>query len=84
MPPAPPAAPSPAKAPPTAPRPRRDGAVRRAAWTVAALVALLVAVVLSLAVGARTVAPGTVVEALFQGPRARTPRWSGRCGCRAR
>ncbi|MGX1713355.1 FecCD family ABC transporter permease [Streptomyces albidoflavus] len=67
MPPAPPAAPSPAKAPPTAPRPRRDSAVRRAAWTVAALAALLVAVVLSLAVGARTVAPGTVVEALFQG-----------------
>ncbi|MER7783142.1 iron ABC transporter permease [Streptomyces albidoflavus] len=67
MPPAPPAAPPLAKAPPPASRPRRDSAVHRAAWTVAALVALLVAVVLSLAVGARTVAPGTVVEALFQG-----------------
>ncbi|MEV3990582.1 iron ABC transporter permease [Streptomyces sp. NPDC049837] len=40
---------------------------RRVAATAAALVALLVAVLLSLAVGARAIAPGTVVDALLHG-----------------
>ncbi|MFI6285886.1 FecCD family ABC transporter permease [Streptomyces sp. NPDC051018] len=46
---------------------RRALAVRRIGWTAAAVVALLVAVLLSLGVGARSIAPSTVFEALFQG-----------------
>ncbi|AXG79464.1 FecCD family ABC transporter permease [Streptomyces paludis] len=48
---------------------RRRGvpAVRRAGWTAVALVALLLAVLLSLAVGARAVAPSAVVDALLRG-----------------
>ncbi|MFF0449110.1 FecCD family ABC transporter permease [Streptomyces sp. NPDC004609] len=46
---------------------RRALAVRRIGWTAAAVVALLVAVLLSLGVGARSIAPSAVFEALFQG-----------------
>ncbi|MFI6699787.1 FecCD family ABC transporter permease [Streptomyces sp. NPDC050509] len=53
---------------PTTPPPRtaRGGlVVRRIGWTVAGVVAVLLAVLLSLAVGARAVAPSTVVDALL-------------------
>ncbi|MGW4032866.1 FecCD family ABC transporter permease [Streptomyces sp. NPDC004838] len=46
---------------------RRALAVRRTGWTAAAVLALLVAVLLSLGVGARAIAPSAVFEALFQG-----------------
>lgn len=48
-------------------RTRRALVTRRIGWTAAAVVALLVAVLLSLAVGARAVAPSTVVDALLHG-----------------
>ncbi|MEW1723685.1 iron ABC transporter permease [Streptomyces sp. NPDC093109] len=41
--------------------------VSRAGWTAVALVALLLAVLLSLAVGARAVAPSAVIDALLRG-----------------
>lgn len=40
---------------------------RRISWTAAAVVALLVAVVLSLAVGARQISPGEVLDVLLHG-----------------
>ncbi|MFE7135206.1 FecCD family ABC transporter permease [Streptomyces sp. NPDC057638] len=46
---------------------RRALAVRRTGWTAAAVVALLVAVLLSLAVGARSIAPSVVFDALLHG-----------------
>jgi iron complex transport system permease protein len=46
---------------------RHGLAARRAGWTVAAVVALLLAVLLSLAVGARAVPPSAVFDALFHG-----------------
>ncbi|OON72351.1 FecCD family ABC transporter permease [Streptomyces tsukubensis] len=46
---------------------RRALLVRRTGWTVAAIVALLLAVLLSLAVGARTIAPSAVLDALLHG-----------------
>lgn len=46
---------------------RRALAVRRIGWTAAAVLALLLAVLLSLAVGARAIAPSTVFDAVFQG-----------------
>ncbi|MER5769848.1 FecCD family ABC transporter permease [Streptomyces sp. NPDC001985] len=46
---------------------RRALAVRRIGWTAAALAALLIAVLLSLAVGARAVAPSAVFDALLNG-----------------
>ncbi|MFI2212054.1 FecCD family ABC transporter permease [Streptomyces sp. NPDC020141] len=46
---------------------RRALALRRIGWTVAALAALLVAVLLSLGVGARSIAPSTVLDALWNG-----------------
>ncbi|MFE3825830.1 FecCD family ABC transporter permease [Streptomyces sp. NPDC059092] len=52
--------------PTTSPRTARGGlVVRRVGWTVAGVVAVLLAVLLSLAVGARAVAPSTVVDALL-------------------
>ncbi|WP_267242813.1 FecCD family ABC transporter permease [Streptomyces sp. PR69] len=42
-------------------------AARRIGWTVAALVALAVAVLLSLGVGARAIAPSTVLDAVLHG-----------------
>ncbi|MFH8614806.1 FecCD family ABC transporter permease [Streptomyces sp. NPDC017979] len=45
---------------------RRALAARRIGWTAAAVAALLVAVLLSLGVGARTIPPSAVFEALFQ------------------
>ncbi|MBC9716502.1 iron ABC transporter permease [Streptomyces sp. TRM66268-LWL] len=50
-----------------APTAHRTFAVRRLALTGAALVALLLAVLLSLAVGARPIAPSAVLDALFNG-----------------
>ncbi|MCF3103979.1 iron ABC transporter permease [Streptomyces roseoverticillatus] len=47
--------------------PRSSLVRRRIGWTVAAVAALLVAVLLSLAVGARPVAPGHVLDALLHG-----------------
>ncbi|MBB5119454.1 iron ABC transporter permease [Streptomyces eurocidicus] len=44
---------------------------RRIGWTVAAAVALLAAVVLSLAIGARPVAPGQVLDALLHDGRSK-------------
>ncbi|MFD3516065.1 FecCD family ABC transporter permease [Streptomyces sp. NPDC058657] len=58
--------PPPRPAPP-APRPRRATVTRRLCWTAAAVVALAVAVLLSLAVGARGIAPSTVFDALLHG-----------------
>ncbi|MFI1399440.1 FecCD family ABC transporter permease [Streptomyces sp. NPDC020681] len=46
---------------------RRAFAVRRIGWTTAAVVALLFAVLLSLAVGARAIAPSAVFDALLHG-----------------
>ncbi|MEV7426306.1 MULTISPECIES: FecCD family ABC transporter permease [unclassified Streptomyces] len=46
---------------------RRGVVARRAGWTVAAVVAVLLAVLLSLAVGARAVAPSAVLDALLRG-----------------
>ncbi|MFP3991688.1 iron ABC transporter permease [Streptomyces sp. E11-3] len=46
---------------------RRSLVVRRIAWTVAAIAALAVAVLLSLAVGARPIAPSVVFDALLHG-----------------
>ncbi|GAA1350320.1 iron chelate uptake ABC transporter family permease subunit [Streptomyces beijiangensis] len=40
---------------------------RRTAWTAAAVLALLLAVLFSLAVGARTIAPSAVIDALLHG-----------------
>ncbi|WP_405752376.1 iron ABC transporter permease [Streptomyces sp. NBC_01411] len=45
---------------------------RRAAWTAAAVVALLLAVLLSLAVGARAIAPSAVIDALLHGGHSNT------------
>ncbi|WKU46421.1 iron ABC transporter permease [Streptomyces sp. VNUA116] len=47
--------------------PRSSLVRRRIGWTVAAVAALLVAVLLSLAIGARPVAPGHVLDALLHG-----------------
>ncbi|GHH46818.1 FecCD family ABC transporter permease [Streptomyces candidus] len=54
---------------PAPPPSRGRGATltRRFGWTAAAVAALLVAVLLSLAVGARTVAPAAVLDALVHG-----------------
>jgi iron complex transport system permease protein len=55
---------------PGAPAPPGGGRAlitRRVAWTAAAVLALLIAVVLSLAVGARAVPPMTAVDALLHG-----------------
>ncbi|MFJ2648917.1 FecCD family ABC transporter permease [Streptomyces sp. NPDC087420] len=57
----------PAAAAPPTPRTRRALVTRRIGWTAAAVVALLVAVLLSLAVGARAIAPSAVVDALLHG-----------------
>jgi iron complex transport system permease protein len=46
---------------------RRALAVRRIGWTAAAVVALLLAVLLSLAVGARAIAPSAVLDAVVDG-----------------
>lgn len=46
---------------------RRALAVRRIGWTATAVVALLLAVLLSLAVGARAIAPSAVLDALLHG-----------------
>ncbi|MBT2391152.1 FecCD family ABC transporter permease [Streptomyces maoxianensis] len=46
---------------------RRAIAVRRIGWTAAAVMALLLAVLLSLAVGARAIAPSAVLDALLHG-----------------
>ncbi|MDQ0942586.1 iron ABC transporter permease [Streptomyces sp. V1I1] len=46
---------------------RRALVVRRIGWTAAAVVALLFAVLLSLAVGARAIAPSAVLDALLHG-----------------
>lgn len=54
----------PAAAPPIHPG-RRALVARRVGWTAAASVALLLAVLLSLAVGARAIAPGAVADALL-------------------
>ncbi|MFG2879700.1 FecCD family ABC transporter permease [Streptomyces sp. NPDC048337] len=51
----------------SAPVPRRALTTRRIGWTAAALAALICAVVLSLAVGARPVPPATVWDALVHG-----------------
>ncbi|PJE97592.1 iron ABC transporter permease [Streptomyces carminius] len=48
-------------------RPRRARTVHRLAWVSAAVAAVAVAAVLSLAVGSRTLAPSTVYEALLHG-----------------
>ncbi|WP_328318153.1 FecCD family ABC transporter permease [Streptomyces sp. NBC_00388] len=45
---------------------------RRIAWTAAAVVALLLAVLLSLAVGARAIAPSAVIDALLHGGHSNT------------
>ncbi|MGP3922705.1 FecCD family ABC transporter permease [Streptomyces sp. 8N616] len=47
--------------------PRRALVTRRIAWTAAAVAALLLAVLLSLAVGARAIAPSAVLDALLHG-----------------
>ncbi|MFI1202781.1 FecCD family ABC transporter permease [Streptomyces sp. NPDC020883] len=47
--------------------PRGALAGRRIGWTAAAVIALLLAVLLSLAVGARQIAPGEVFDALLHG-----------------
>ncbi|MFE7127555.1 FecCD family ABC transporter permease [Streptomyces sp. NPDC057617] len=57
-----------AAAPPV-PGVRRVLVARRIGWTAAAVVAVLLAVLLSLAVGARAVAPSAVVDALLHGAR---------------
>ncbi|GAA2426566.1 iron ABC transporter permease [Streptomyces macrosporus] len=57
-------------APPLAAReggPRRARTARRVAWTAAAAVLLAIAVVLSLAVGSRALAPSAVYDALVHG-----------------
>ncbi|MFF4231132.1 FecCD family ABC transporter permease [Streptomyces sp. NPDC001820] len=46
---------------------RRAIAVRRIGWTAAAVMALLLAILLSLAVGARAIAPSAVLDALLHG-----------------
>lgn len=51
----------------SAPAPRRALTTRRIGWTAAAFAALICAVVLSLAVGARAVPPATVWDALVHG-----------------
>lgn len=56
-----------AAAVPTTHRTRRALVARRIGWTTAAAAALLLAVLLSLAVGARAVAPGAVFDALLNG-----------------
>ncbi|MCP3760501.1 iron ABC transporter permease [Streptomyces sp. TBY4] len=63
---------APAPAAPTAPPPpvpaaRHALTARRIAWTAAGLAALVCAVLLSLAVGARAIPPGEVFHALFRG-----------------
>ncbi|MFC9424819.1 FecCD family ABC transporter permease [Streptomyces sp. NPDC056987] len=56
--------------PTTPPRTARGGlVVRRVGWTAAGVVAVLLAVLLSLAVGARAVPPSAVVDALLHGGR---------------
>ncbi|MFE2940194.1 FecCD family ABC transporter permease [Streptomyces sp. NPDC059255] len=56
--------------PTTPPRTARGGlVVRRVGWTAAGVVAVLLAVLLSLAVGARAVPPSAVVDALLSGGR---------------
>ncbi|QXE36287.1 iron ABC transporter permease [Streptomyces sp. GMY02] len=57
-----------AAAPPV-PGVRRVLVARRIGWTAAAVVAVLLAVLLSLAVGARAVAPSAVFDALLHGAR---------------
>ncbi|MGW0546110.1 FecCD family ABC transporter permease [Streptomyces altiplanensis] len=47
--------------------PRRALVARRTGWTAAAVVALLLSVLLSLAVGARSIAPSTVLDVLLNG-----------------
>ncbi|GAA1182377.1 iron chelate uptake ABC transporter family permease subunit [Streptomyces hebeiensis] len=49
--------------------PRGALVARRVAWTVGGVVAVLLAVLLSLAVGARAVAPSAVLDALLHGAR---------------
>lgn len=49
---------------------RRAPAARRIGWTAAAVAALLLAVLLSLAVGARPVAPTAVLDAVLNGGRS--------------
>ncbi|MGW0563003.1 FecCD family ABC transporter permease [Streptomyces sp. NPDC003016] len=48
-------------------RPGRAPVARRVGWTAAAVVALLVSALLSLAVGARSLAPSTVFDVLLNG-----------------
>ncbi|WP_371616541.1 FecCD family ABC transporter permease [Streptomyces sp. NBC_00454] len=61
-------APGPAAPAPAAPTAARRGVTaRRIAWTAAGLAALLCAVLLSLSVGARAIAPGEVFDALLRG-----------------
>ncbi|MFG2194604.1 FecCD family ABC transporter permease [Streptomyces sp. NPDC048639] len=56
----------------TATGPGRVLVARRLAWTTAAVAALLLAVLLSLAVGARAIAPSAVLDALLHGGTGET------------
>ncbi|MFS7878022.1 FecCD family ABC transporter permease [Streptomyces asiaticus] len=59
---------SPVRTPPVRTSPARASLVRRRlGWTAAAVVALLLAVLLSLAVGSRQIAPSAVLDALLHG-----------------
>lgn len=57
---------------------------QRIVWTAAALVALVLAVLLSLAVGARAIAPSAVLDALVHGGHSDDAEVIRACGCRAR
>ncbi|MEU2080549.1 iron ABC transporter permease [Streptomyces albus] len=58
---------APAGTAPHSPAPQRGGVTRRLAWVLAGLVALALAVLLSLALGSRAVAPSAVWDALLHG-----------------
>ncbi|EPD90873.1 FecCD family ABC transporter permease [Streptomyces albus] len=58
---------APAGTAPRSPAPQRGGVTRRLAWVLAGLVVLALAVLLSLALGSRAVAPSAVWDALLHG-----------------
>ncbi|MFF8284940.1 FecCD family ABC transporter permease [Streptomyces albus] len=58
---------APAGTAPRSPAPQRGGLTRRLAWVLAGLAALALAVLLSLALGSRAVAPSAVWDALLHG-----------------
>ncbi|MEU2608581.1 FecCD family ABC transporter permease [Streptomyces albus] len=58
---------APAGTAPRSPAPQRGGVTRRLAWVLAGLAALALAVLLSLALGSRAVAPSAVWDALLHG-----------------